>query len=363
MSILRKYSLTTVFLLSLTVVAASANDAVDYGRRLFLDGKFEEAANMFSSAVEDNPRNFEALLGLGHSCAKLGQYDKARESFLESFFMELEDKDRVGEAFYFLLEENLPGAAKIRYGDGEGKSAVYSKAVSRIFDEGKNLAFQGKFNESALLFSVSTALDPDYGLKAYGFYLQLGDAEDGLRAESLYALALDFSGDGPRQRETIAYRFLKLAPLYWPGEQCDRLKEKASFIIGKEKVREIFPPPTFMETFKKTYTLEDAIGDHGQIETIRYGLDDVQPGDQIEVLAKLRNGRPFSGKPIRIWRSREGYSSWVKILDGRYSETVESAPEGFSFIINLANRKDVEATVTVKRMRERSPRLELLDDL
>lgn len=345
----------------LSCLSSHAGETTELGRRFYRNGEFKEAINEFSSVTKTHPRDADAWFWLGKSYLKLGMHERAEKQFLESFFLEIENGGGDSEIVEFLPEGKLVAEVELRLKHDEGLRKIYSEAALRIFDVAKKEFLQGYPDRSSRFFFVAAALDSETESKVFNFYIDLADASDGAEAESFYDFALEFAQTDAAKRELVAYRWLKLAPAYWPGKKCENLKEKAALIIGPEKVSKIFPPPKHETTFEKTYTAEDAVGEHGQIETVRYGVDDVMPGDQIEVVVSMKDGGPLTGAPIQIWRSRDGYSMWLKIIDGHYVETLERTPAGFSFVINLGKRDDVEVKIKVTRLEEQPPQLQFLD--
>jgi thioredoxin-like negative regulator of GroEL len=62
-------SLFLLVLLCLTVVAVpvSAQDCFDDAQDAFEDGDYEDAAELFTCAIDDDPENYEAYLGRANS--------------------------------------------------------------------------------------------------------------------------------------------------------------------------------------------------------------------------------------------------------------------------------------------------------
>jgi len=56
---------------------AEASQLNDEGGRLFIEGRYEEAAAVFQKAIESNPMNAVAYGNLGHAYTRMGQLEKA----------------------------------------------------------------------------------------------------------------------------------------------------------------------------------------------------------------------------------------------------------------------------------------------
>jgi hypothetical protein len=112
--------------------------------------------------------------------------------------------------------------------------------------------------------------------------------------------------------------------------------------------------------FEETYTFDNAFEkNYGQIKTVKFEEDNIQAGDEIEVIARLKEGDKFTGKEIGIWTGEDRGTGWVQTRHGYYTETVEKL-KGDNLIISLAKRKDVEVTVRVKRRTVSGPVIGLM---
>lgn len=102
-------------------------------------------------------------------------------------------------------------------------------------------------------------------------------------------------------------------------------------------------------TFNQTYTFADAVDDYGQVDTIRFGKDDVKVGDVVSVTATLLGSSEFSGKEIAIILGKEFNPYYVLTENGKRTWPIEVVKPGKVLTISLRKRQDVEVRVMVTR--------------
>ena len=120
--------------------------------------------------------------------------------------------------------------------------------------------------------------------------------------------------------------------------------------VEHKVVSEYDMKPNMIVVFEKRFTYDDAFDKkYGQIKTIKFEDDDIRVDDQIEVVSQLKGSNIFKGREIGIWNGDTDNLKWIATKNGYYSEKVKSTKRG-AFTISLAERRDIEVIVRVKRL-------------
>ena len=207
----------------------------------------------------------------------------------------------------------------------------------------------GNFGAADEVFTHAVRLYPAYGKEIGQEYKKAADSALGNR---------DFSSAG---------EFFKKAMWYDP--ELGQQEGYESYLAPDDKtgspdVRKVAIKVVTSQDmkiiFEETYTFDNAFEkNYGQIKTVKFEEDNIQVGDEIEVIARLKEGDKFTGKEIGIWTGEDRGTGWVQTRHGYYTETVEKL-KGDNLIISLAKRKDVEVTVRVKRRENHGPVIGLM---
>ncbi len=288
-------------------------------------GMYPRAIPILEKAVLENLMNAEVHFLLGVAYINNDNFGGAKEVFTSSVQLNPDFKYKIGNE--------------------------YKKAAAKEFAKGNYLA-------AGSLFVKAVEYSPLIGQNmGFNFFAALGDRTENT---DFYDKCLIFAKGDIHKEKQVGYKLLKLAVKEWPGPKSEVLKRKTGELIGQEIVSNVFPPPYMRTIFNKTYTFNEAFEKKfGQIKTIKFGKDDVQVDDQIEVITKMKDGSKFHGKEIGIWRVEKNKSYWVKTKDGYYMEKVKEIRKG-SFIISMAKRKDIKVTVVVKRKTISKPNMAVI---
>jgi tetratricopeptide (TPR) repeat protein len=328
---------TRTFLFSLIVVAlllafmlpahALFENDVDKAKDFMKAGMYPQAIQLLDKRIQMKPTDAEAHFQLGICYIHTGNFRGADERFASAVRLKSEYGYKIG--------------------------AEYKKAAD-------SAQAKGDLGRSQTLYEQGIKYDPALKKGAYDYFFQLGNKSNPNNAATFYDKALQYSEGNKEREQKVGLKYLKLAALQYPGGQCESLKAKAARIVGEEKVSEVFPPAYMKVTFEKTYTFDDSFNEYGQIETIRYGVDDVKVGDKIEVIGKLKGSNTFSGQEIAIYRGKNFDPEWETTKNGYLSQPVEFLPVGKTYGISLGGRKDVQVTIRVTRHTTPKPNLDLV---
>ncbi len=307
----------TCFLLMFVFVSQSSalfKNNMKKANDFMKNGMYSQAISILEKAVIENLTNAEVHFLLGISYINNGNLWGANEVFASAVQLNPD------------------------YGYEIGKE--YKKAADKAFAK-------GNFLSASSLFEKAVEYSPMIGQsEGYSFFVTLGDRTGNA---DYYDKGIIYAKGDSQKEKQAGYKLLKLAVQEWPGPKSEMLKRKTSELVGQEIVSKVFPPPYMRTTFEKTYTFNDAFEKKfGQIKTIKFGKDDVQVDDQIEVITKIKDGSKFHGKEIGIWKVENNSSHWVKTKNGYYTEKVKEIRKD-SFIISLAKRKDIKVTIRAKR--------------
>jgi len=324
--------LTTIYFLALFIFASHAyalfSSNVDKAKEFMQAGMYPQAIALLEKEINDNPTNAEAHFQLGICYINQNNYSSADERFSSAVRLKPDYGYKIGKEF--------------------------KKAADAALKK-------GSLSTAETLFDEAIEYDPSLKKQGYDFFIALGD-----RAQSAhyYDRALQYEQGSEEKKKKIGFKFLKLAVNEWPGSRSESLKQKASLLVGDKIVQNVFPAAYTKVVFEKIYTFEDAYDkEYGQIQTIKFGEDDVRIGDQIEVIAHIKGSDTFSGDEIWIWRGEEFNPMWVPTKNGYHSRPVETFESGKYFVISLGGRKDVEVKVRAKRkMTPPPPNIDLLNE-
>lgn len=306
---------------------------------------------LFASLAEGN-----ALMGKNLRNAKVfmeaGHYPEAVSLLEKSVLEDIENAE-----VYFLL-----GLAYMNTDNFTDADAVFENAhklnpdfgheIGREYRKIADWSFsQGEYPAAGTYFEKAVSFDPGIGQhNGYKFFVALGDRTG--NAE-YYAKSLIYAYDDDHRRQRVAHKLLQLSSPSCKGKQCEVEREEEK--DGRKEDDGQKTPDTAENrsstkvVFEKTFTFQDAFENtFGQIRAIPFEQGLVRVNDEIEVIARLKDGKEFGGREIGIWMGKNYHESWVKTEDGYFNEIVRKKPEG-SLIISLAKRKDIRVAVKVKR--------------
>lgn len=146
----------------------------DKAMGLFNQGKYEEAAPLFSKAIEADPKHGKAHLYLGRSYVNLGQWQKALPPLRTAY--RISPKETKGEALEVLMDALLGSAGTLfkkgQFKDGlnhlkeglglETNGSVFrDKARGEILSFGTEMLKKGKASAAVEAFSETIKMAPD----------------------------------------------------------------------------------------------------------------------------------------------------------------------------------------------------------
>ncbi len=321
--------LTTICFLALFVFTSSVyalfDSNVKKAKEFMQAEMYPQAIALLEKEISEEPTNADAHFQLGICYINQNKYSGADERFASAVKLKPDYGYKIGKEFKkasddALKKENLSSA-----------SALFDKAI---------------------------IYDPSYKKQGYEFFMSLGNRS---QSEHYYDQALHYANKDKEKNKRVGFKYLTIAVKKWPGSRCESLKQKASSLIGNKIVQEVFPSPYMRTIFEKKYTYADAFEkEHGQIYTIDYDADDIQVGDEINVIAKTIGSDSFTGDEIWIEQGKDFNPPWIETENGTKTINVNYVPKGKRFAISLGGRKDVEVSVTIKRKTIPGPDLELL---
>lgn len=164
------------------------------GTRLFQEGKFAEAAELFQKAVEKTPDSIEANYGLALSLLRNGRVDEGIARFKKVQAL----KPDMMEVYLAL------GESYFNKGENETALAYFDKALE-LYPSNAEVYYNigiihyknDRTDEAIQHFSVSKSLDPDYAPTYYQLglaYIKKGEMDKAIENLEMF---LELSPDSP----------------------------------------------------------------------------------------------------------------------------------------------------------------------
>ncbi len=152
------FSLCLLFLNFLPVNAQTVDELVDYGNKLYSQGKYKEAIEYYDGALRLDPKNIRAACNEGNSYYALGNYEKAIQCY--NLVLSIDPSNSTALTY------------KQKALQASGKTGISSNTQGTVTDQNKweywyyrskELMQQGKYNEASQCNSKALELAAKQG--------------------------------------------------------------------------------------------------------------------------------------------------------------------------------------------------------
>ena len=162
-------------------------DKLSEAKNLLLNGRLEEAKNIFQDIIKDQPTNYKAYTNIGAISLQLGKFDDAELNFKNAI-----EHNPMFEVAYFNLGITQKKQGKFNEAEISFKSAInlrvdYLEANTNL---GMLLIEQGKFNEAEECFKKIIKYKPKFAEAYYNLGVTYGKLSRFDLAEVNYKTAL-----------------------------------------------------------------------------------------------------------------------------------------------------------------------------
>ena len=149
-------SLLLLILLITSVNAQTADELVDYGNKLYSQGKYKEAIEYYDGALRIDPRNIRALCNEGNSYYALGNYGKAVQCY--DLVLSIDPANSTALTY----KQKASQASGNSSGNTQGTTTDQNRWEYWYY-RSKELMQQGKYNEASQCNSKALELAAKQG--------------------------------------------------------------------------------------------------------------------------------------------------------------------------------------------------------
>jgi len=278
---------------------------VDKAKDFMKAGMYPQAIALLEKEINDNPTNAEAHFQLGICYINQNNYSSADERFASAVRLKPEYGYKIGKEYKKVGEEF------IRKGNYSRAKSLFSKAVNYQPDLKKEIALMYFDIGKSYLNQYRSDLADEFLILAENYNTSLGDE---IRTIT----------------QNYGKKLLEIAKGK-PKKERRRYIDEARKYLSQEAIDKIFPSPTWVTVFKKTYIGK---GYDKEVQTAQGGKD-IKYKDKLIVEGEefeLYHGgkfRRYTGRVERISKCRD--------CKGR---VIVRAPKGKKFIVEVQRLKE-----------------------
>jgi tetratricopeptide (TPR) repeat protein len=301
---------SAVLILCLAAGAGWSATSLETAREAIRFGKYDGALKILTSALQENPVDTNAHLGMTEYYLALQNYPEAQLSAERTIVLNPAYATVVGHAYYAAgdrsMKLNQPSRSLALYETALAFApTLKSQARGKYLAVGNALTAKGSFPTAISAYTQEIGLNPAAKkIIADSVFLKgqslLGTDDKDADRLFAYSTSLD-SSYGPRAAQARTDYGLDLInrAKVASGEERMKLREHALRYLSKEIVDQAVPPPIWKTTLKEEYIGKGLNDEGGVIVTPRFGTQ-IKPGDRIVV-----TGREFQFLKDR-WETHAG---------------------------------------------------------
>jgi tetratricopeptide (TPR) repeat protein len=341
---------------SMPARSAGLNNCQDY-----LEMKmYGEAINCAEAIARKEPKNAEAHLFLGNAYLAAGNRYLAFQSYERALIADAKMIRRIDQRVWYAdvgkTDEILALFEKTLARNSGAKDLVLASAL----ELGDRCIAQGSLNNARKVGDFVIRHDPAYKKKIYAKYLGLGEGASLENALVYLDLAMSYA-EASQSRE-VGKSYLYLAAKTKSSRTRELAKERAAQIFGQAKVDEIIPGEQEITFYEKTYTFDDAFDKtYGQVYAFRYNEVNLRSGDILYLEATPLIGGTFDGFEIAMYMGQFMNPKWKFTVNGKLNYVFDITPYAEYFMFSFCERKDLKATIKIKRRGTPAPDISKID--
>jgi len=168
-------------------------NALETGYAALLDGKLDAAAQAYGQALNDNPEERDALLGLAYIAHKTGQREQAQDLYRR--VLRQDPNNAVANAGLIGLDTDADSALTASRARGLAQQQPDSAAAVAL--AAGVLARDGQVADAAPLFARAQQLEPTNAMHAYNYAVALDRLGQHPAARIQYEKAMQLANRGP----------------------------------------------------------------------------------------------------------------------------------------------------------------------
>jgi tetratricopeptide (TPR) repeat protein len=281
---------------SLAVGGAWSATPLESAREAIRVGKYDAALKFLDAALEENPVDTNAHLGMTEYYLSLQNYSEAELSAERTLVLNPSYATVVGQAYYAAgeraVKSNQPSHALALYETAVSVApALKNQVRGKYTIIGNSLMAKEKFSTALSAYTQEIAVNPTAKKGIADFVFLTGQsllASNEKAAERLfsYSASLDssYSPKVAQAKADYGQELLTHAKAA-TGEERRRLKEQSLRYVSKEVADQAIPQPVWKAVLKEEYVGKGMNDEDGVIVTPHFGIQ-VKPGDKIVVTGK-----------------------------------------------------------------------------
>jgi len=188
----------------------NVNQYLDQGYENLIAGRYQIAAGYYEEALSVEPRNENAMFGLGTTYQKLGRNEEARDTYAKLLSYNPTHLEGLNN-FMALISEEAPEEAIAELERMEKESPDFSPIPAQL---GIIFSKQGNYAKAAEKLARALNLSPENNAYKYNLAIALDKLGQGQAASDLYVQLINASNAGqpiPGDPETIRNRIIFLS--------------------------------------------------------------------------------------------------------------------------------------------------------
>jgi tetratricopeptide (TPR) repeat protein len=316
-------------------------------RKFIAEGSYEKAIPLLETAVLERITNSEAHFLLGVSYFKNNNTDNADHVFELTAQLEPDYRDDIGRMY---KEASI---RSLNRGEVFIACSLFEKAVEHypLIEKGTKTVLSGEarnieYYKKCITDTIGRSKDLSLTEIEMPIFRSHGFPDKKVNEISGSAISIKGSPEHKQANNGIVIHGIQQLP----AKASEDLHRVTRVHVKQDVVSEYYMKPNMKVVFEKRFTFDDAFDKkYGQIKTIKFENDDIRIDDQIEVVGRLKGSHIFRGREIGIWNGDKDNLKWTATKNGYYSEKVKGTKKG-AFTISLAERRDIEVIVRVKRL-------------